>query len=307
MNKQGKIPVSIGVMAYNEEKNIGNILKALINQKEDKIRITEIVIVSSACTDKTDEIVEEFARKDKRIKLVCQRKRNGKVRAINEYLKIAKAPIIVMESADTIPKKDAVEKLCLPLIRDKRIGVVGARPIPTNSNRIFMGFITHMQWELHHRASLIKPKCGEMLAMRNEIKKIPPELIIDDAFIELYFEKIGKGIAYAANSITFNKGPESVRDFIKRRKNLATGFIQLKEKYDYQPSTNRKRWLIVETFKITRGNPRKTLWSLMGFVLNSYANLLGTIDYKIRKKANPVWEIAPSTKSPQIKKEMKNA
>lgn len=305
--KNKPVAVSVGIMAYNEEKNIANILDALLAQKLKSVFIEEIVVVSSACTDKTDEIVEEYAKKESRIKLIKQQHRNGKVRAINEYLARTKSPIIVMESADTIPDSDAIENICKPMVENEKIGIVGARPVPTNENHTFMGFATHMQWELHHRASTIKPKCGEMLAMRNEMDEIPPELIIDDAYIELFFEKIGKGIAYAKDSIVLNKGPESIKDFIKRRKNLAAGFLQLKEKFNYSPSTNRKRWLIKETILITKGNPKKLLWSFFAFSLNSYAGFLGMIDYKVKKKANPVWEIATSTKSLKPKTRSKNA
>lgn len=305
--KTNPAPVSVGIMAYNEEKNIGKVLESLINQKENRIRIEEIVVVSSACTDKTDEIVKSYSKKDKRVKLIKQQKREGKVRAINEYLKRTKSPIIVMESADTIPKKDAIEKICLPLVEDPEVALCGARPIPTNDPATFMGFISHMQWELHHRAALLKTKCGEMLAMRNELDQIPPELIIDDAYIELFFEKQGRKIAYAKDSIILNKGPESVRDFIKRRRNLATGFMQLKDVYAYIPSTDMKGWLIKETLDITKANPKKVLWSFAAFALNSYANILGLIDYKIKKKANPVWDIASSTKSIQPKTRRKDA
>lgn len=292
-----KVPVSIGIMAYNEERNIGKILKSLINQTENKIKIAEIVVVSSACKDKTDEIVKKFSKLDKRVKLIAQKTRNGKVRAINDYLKRTKYPIIVMESADTLPKKNAIEEICKPLIEDESVAVVGARPIPTNNKNTLMGFISHIQWELHHRASLIKPKCGEMLAMRNELDEIPPELIIDDAFIELFFENKGQKVAYAPSSIVLNSGPMTVKDFIKRRRNLATGFIQLKDKYGYEPSTSQKRWLIKETFRITKANPKKCLWSTIGFILNNYANLLGAYDYKVKKKCNPVWDMAKSTKT----------
>ena len=42
-----KVPVSIGIMAYNEERNIGKILKSLINQTENKIELykpTKIIV-----------------------------------------------------------------------------------------------------------------------------------------------------------------------------------------------------------------------------------------------------------------------
>ena len=73
-----KITVSIGVCAYNEERNIGNLLKSLQDQILSKVEITQIVVVSSACTDKTDEIVETFLSSDPRIKLIKQADRRGK-------------------------------------------------------------------------------------------------------------------------------------------------------------------------------------------------------------------------------------
>lgn len=287
---------SIGIMAYNEEKNIGKILEALINQTENKIKIAEIVVIASGCIDKTEDIVKKFIKKDKRIKLISQSIRSGKVKAINDYLKIAKYPIIVMESADTIPHKEAIEKICIPIINDQKVGVVGAHPIPTNDKSKFMGYISYLQWELHHRISLKKAKCGEMIAIRKGLREIPTELIIDDAYIERFYQLKGLKIAYAANSIVKNKGPESIKDFIRRRRNLAAGFIQLKKKYGYIPPTANTYWLACETFKITGFNPRKITWAFGAWLLNSYANVLGAHDYYVKKKCNTVWEMAKTSK-----------
>ncbi|EKD56567.1 MAG: hypothetical protein ACD_58C00146G0004 [uncultured bacterium] len=287
---------SIGIMAYNEEKNIGKILKALINQVVDKVKIAEIVVVSSGSTDKTEKIVKGFIKIDQRVKLISQPKRLGKVKAINDYLKTVKYPIIVMESADTIPQSDAIEKICLPLINDKKVGVVGAHPVPTNNVETLMGFINFMQWELHHRMSLKSAKCGEMIAMRNMLKKIPQDLIIDDAYIERYYQLRGYLVAYAGDAIIKNKGPETIKDFIRRRRNLATGFIQLKKKYNYVPPTNNIFWLVGETLKITGFNAKKIIWAKIGFLLNSYAGTLGWYDYYVKKKCNAVWEMAKTSK-----------
>lgn len=283
-------------MAYNEEKNIGKILKALLGQVENKIKIAEIVVVSSGSTDKTEEIVKGFIKIDRRIKLISQEKRLGKVKAINDYLKTVTYPIIVMESADTIPQFDAIENICLPLINDKKVGLVGAHPIPTNNKETLMGFINFMQWELHHKISLKSAKCGEMIAMRNMLKKIPQELIIDDAYIERYYELRNYRVAYAQDSIIKNKGPETIKDFISRRRNLATGFIQLKKKYNYIPPTNNFLWLVKETLKITGFNFKKLIWAKIGFLLNYYAGTLGWYDYHIKKKCNSVWEMAKTSK-----------
>lgn len=291
---------SIGIMAYNEAQNIGKILEALIKQTEVRVKISEIVVVASGCTDQTENIVNQFIKRDKRIKLISQPIRAGKIKAINSYLKIVAEPIVVMESADTVPNNDAIEKICLPLITNKEVGVVGARPIPVNDINKFMGYVAHIQWELHHKISLKKAKCGEMIAIRNSLRNIPTDLIIDDAYIERYYQQKGYKIAYAPDCLIKNKGPETVQDFLRRRRNLAAGFIQLKEKYGYKPSTANTAWLASETFKFTGTNPRKIIWALGAMALNFYANLLGTYDYYVKKKHNVVWEIAKTSKELKI-------
>jgi glycosyltransferase involved in cell wall biosynthesis len=67
-----KLCCSVGVTAYNEEANIGALLAALIDQHLHQVEIAEIIIVASACTDRTVEIVREYMARDGRIKLIEQ-------------------------------------------------------------------------------------------------------------------------------------------------------------------------------------------------------------------------------------------
>ncbi|MCB0090328.1 MAG: glycosyltransferase, partial [Caldilineaceae bacterium] len=64
-----KIRCSVGVTVYNEEKNIGNLLEALLDQHLHRVEIAEIIIVASACEDDTVPIVQGFAARDARVKL----------------------------------------------------------------------------------------------------------------------------------------------------------------------------------------------------------------------------------------------
>ena len=77
----------IGIMAYNEGRNIGRLLQALLGQKLEKVKIANIFIIASGCTDNTCEIVKEYQKKDKRIKLLTQEHREGKSSAINLFIK----------------------------------------------------------------------------------------------------------------------------------------------------------------------------------------------------------------------------
>lgn len=59
--------VSVLIPARNEEKNIANILNDLQNQDYHNI---EIIVFNDQSTDKTEEIVAEFSKKDSRVKLI---------------------------------------------------------------------------------------------------------------------------------------------------------------------------------------------------------------------------------------------
>jgi biofilm PGA synthesis N-glycosyltransferase PgaC len=73
----------VGIMAYNEEANIGRLLEALLAQKTRLASLDEILVVASGCTDRTEAIVEEFAARDGRIRLLTQVRKEGKAAAVN--------------------------------------------------------------------------------------------------------------------------------------------------------------------------------------------------------------------------------
>src|SRR5262245_46765272 len=100
---QPKLTCSIGVTAYNEEQNIGNLLEALVEQHLHRVEIVEIIVVASACTDRTVPIVREYIARDPRVRLIEQPKREGKTSALNLFLADAQSEICVVESGDTIP------------------------------------------------------------------------------------------------------------------------------------------------------------------------------------------------------------
>src|SRR5258708_24513433 len=108
------ITCSVGIMAYNEEGNIGPLLEALTSQRLKSVSITEIVVVASGCTDNTEAIVREWTMLDSRICLLVQEKRSGKAVSINEDLPPAKKKVLVLCSSDFLPELHAHERLVSP-------------------------------------------------------------------------------------------------------------------------------------------------------------------------------------------------
>jgi len=310
--------VSIGIMAYNEESNIGVLLEALSRQVQETIRIEEIIVVASGCTDRTVSIVKAHSERNSKIKLIEQAQRQGKASAVNTFLEQAQGEILILESADTLPLRDTCQKLLAPFL-EPQVGMAGAHPIPLNDPHHFIGYAAHFLWRLHHRLARHQPKLGEMVAFRNIIPQIPTDTAVDEASMEALISRQGLKLVYVPQALVFNKGPQTVADFLKQRRRIANGHLHLKHSQGYATSTlgtgliwrvlgevmvlklcrlrrlflrKRYRWLSY----CLLGYARRSLWALGVIGLEAWARLLGGYDFHFAKR-NPVqWEIARSTK-----------
>ncbi len=285
----------IGVMAYNEEANIRQMLQALLVQKTEKVSIDEIVVVASGCTDRTEDIVREYEALDPRVRLLTQTCKEGKASAVNLLLRNTDREVIVLESADTLPLEHTIEALVSPM-SDPAVGMVGGRPSPTNAPDHFMGYAAHLLWDLHHQVALRHPKLGELIAFRNIFYQIPFNSAVDEASIEPLIVGQGLRLHYSAAALVLNKGPETVRDFLKQRRRIFAGHLYLKETLGYRVSTMgavRLAWLFLKNL---RWDWRWFCWAPGVAALEVYVRLMGTYDYVICKRNPYNWAVVESTK-----------
>ncbi len=290
-----KIKCSIGVIVYNEAANIGKLLNALLQQKTETVKIEKIIVVSSACTDGTDDIVREFTRKHKIIQLITEEERRGKSSAINKFIKAADSEVLVIESGDTIPECDTVEKMVAPFA-DDIIGMTGGRPVPENDPENFIGYAVNLLWKLHHYMALRSPKLGEMVAFRRNFEEIPPESAVDEASIEAIMKENKLVLKYIPDAIVHNKGPENITDFIKQRRRIEAGHLWLKQNQNYQVSSQNKLLLLELAVQEIKRNPAKFHFLIGTAMLEIYSRLLGRYDFQIKKKNPFKWDVAKTTK-----------
>jgi cellulose synthase/poly-beta-1,6-N-acetylglucosamine synthase-like glycosyltransferase len=289
------IPCCIAIMAHNEEASIGPVLDALLKQETETVSIDKIVVIASGCTDRTEEIVEEYAARDERMELMTQKTREGKAAAINLLKRAHAHEVIVLHNADTISEPTTIEALVSPFAQPQ-VGMVGGRPVPVNPRTTFMGFGVHLMWELHHQISLQQPKMGELIAFRNIFRQIPPESAVDEASIEPLIIGQGLKLFYAPDAIVRNKGPETVQDHLKQRRRIYAGHLYVKDLVGYEVSTMnglRIGQLYLKTMKL---NWRYFIWGPAFIALEIYARFLGAYDYRVAKRDLHIWPVAESTK-----------
>ena len=280
---------SIGIFAYNEEKNIKTLIQSLLGQELDNVEIGEVLVFTDGSTDKTESIARSF--RDKRIRVFGGEKRLGKSEAINIFLRESNHNILVMESGDTVPEKDALEKIVLPLFK-QGIGMVGGRPVPKDGRIDFMGFTTNLIWDLHHRISLESPKMGEMVAFKKIISAIP-KTAVDEAFIEYLIKKKGQKVVYEPEAVVYNKGAKTISDYMRQRRRIHCGHLILKKEASYNVSTTGNVLGLV--VKIVEPNFKNILFASGAIVLEGFARILGWWDFK-RGKSHEIWDIAETTK-----------
>ncbi|HKW64946.1 MAG TPA: glycosyltransferase [Candidatus Acidoferrum sp.] len=288
------INCSMGIMAYNEEANIGRLLEAVITQKFKQVALTEIVVVASGCTDNTEAVVLEWAKRDSRIRLISQEKRMGKASAINDYLPKAQERILVLCSADLLPEPEAIERLVAPFA-DPEVGMTSSRPVPVNDAGQFMGYAAHMLWGLHHAINMKSFKAGEMIAIRKIFERIPYHTAVDEASMEPVIRGQGYQAQYVGTAIVYNKGPETLADFLRQRRRIYAGHLAVRDTLGYHVSTMSGRKILMTLLQNLDWRPKQFAWTWSIVGLEVYGRLLGLRDYK-KRRDHAVWEMATTTK-----------
>jgi biofilm PGA synthesis N-glycosyltransferase PgaC len=296
-NSVSQKKISVGVCAYNEEKNIGFLLENLLTQ-QDLPSNSEIIVACSGCTDSTPQIVKDFQGKDTRVKLATEKERKGKARALNYIFERASpSEILILTNADALPESGSLRKL-IKALDNKKFGAVAARPIPVNKSSKLPNMIIQLIWDLHHKVSIHESvkMSGELCALRPSlVNKIPTNLATDEPYIEMLIRREGHKIAYIPNALVYVKGPENFCEIIKHRRRLWTGHLQIKQMEGFAVSTSDFRKILSTLIKSFRLNFKELFTMALFIVLDTYSYLLARYDLS-KGKIPYVWETLKSTK-----------
>jgi len=291
LQQKEQLHCSVGVTAYNEEENIGHLLEALLDQHLHQVVIDEIIVVASACTDQTVPIIHNYMARDPRVKLIEQEHREGKTSAINLFLAHAQTDICVLESGDTIPHEYAVEHL-VRIFADPEVGMVGAQKMAVNTPDHIVGLLSHLRLRMEHELCLEIPRLGEMIAFRKVFKYIPPDIAMDEAFVEAIVVRQGMTVKYAPDAVVYNVGPTTFSDFVRQRRRNHAGHLYLKHKYGYAVSSIQNRRVGRIAFKELWGVVRLVWVLFLLAVIEAWSRVLGWYDFAVRRDRHVIWNMA---------------
>ncbi len=168
--------VSVIIPTYNRAHLIGRAIQSVLNQT---YRDFELIIVDDGSTDKTDDIIKEFKKKDERIKYIKHDKNRGGSAARNTGIIIAKGEYIAFLDSDDEWFKRYLEKQ-VENIKNSSIsacisycGFIRKRE---NSYQFFcpskIGNLYHLQLYKAYvsptSAVLVKRKCFDLIGLFDE-------------------------------------------------------------------------------------------------------------------------------------------
>lgn len=118
--------ISVLMTVYNASEMLDKSIKAILNQTYTNF---EFVIINDGSIDMSGEIIEKYAKEDKRIIFVNRTENKGRVYSLNEGLNLCRGKWIAINDADDVSNIYRLERVAA-FITDNNIadkfGIVGS-------------------------------------------------------------------------------------------------------------------------------------------------------------------------------------
>lgn len=230
-----KPTVTIGIPAYNEEANIGNLLRQLLVQKEKGFVLEKIIVASDGSTDDTVNVVKSF--KDPRISVLDNKERCGVASVQNQIIKLCESEILILLNADILIKgRGFLDRFVRRLIESKA-DLVSCRlkPLfPTNlfEKALYISVLVKTDvYESFNGGRSLFTCHGTARAFSKRLYKNFkfPQTVSEDAYSYLWCVLNGYKYDYAREAFVYYKLPDNLRDHEKQSARFYKGQKKLQE------------------------------------------------------------------------------
>lgn len=99
--------LSVVMGGYNEENLLNNSIESILNQSYKEF---EFISIDDGSTDNSLEIIKEYAKRDKRIKVIKNPLNIGLTKSLNKGIRIAQGEFIARQDAHDFSLPHRLEK-----------------------------------------------------------------------------------------------------------------------------------------------------------------------------------------------------
>lgn len=160
--------ISVAMSVYNNARYVAASIESILSQTASDF---EFLILNDGSTDASADIIESYARRDRRIRVVHQANR-GLIPSLNLLIQMARAPLIARMDGDDISLPQRFERQLAFLMSNSDHGVVGTSTYDIDEEGRLAKH--HDEYPLDHEG-VVKdlerwsPLCHSSVMMRTEI------------------------------------------------------------------------------------------------------------------------------------------
>lgn len=160
--------ISVLMPVYNAERYVVEAVESILGQTFTDF---EFIIIDDGSTDQSLRILQRYADKDKRIRLVSRENR-GLVATLNEMIDMAKGQFLARMDADDVSLPDRFERQICYIAKNKECVAVGCRALLIDPDGLplkpFLDFLLHDDIDRAHIACIGGAICHPSVMMRKE-------------------------------------------------------------------------------------------------------------------------------------------
>lgn len=321
--------VTVGIPSYNEEMNISNLLRSIIelnkldNQPESTnndnscekdeyynsgtrednrmigakdFAICEIII-SDDSSDNTYRLVETLATENPSlsIKLLHHDNRRGVPSAWNEIFKEAIGEIIVLYDADIIISNSTTENLVRSISDGIGLCASNSQPLALKESAVSRASVFIAEWLRWIRKTGLSQytAMGRALSILSQVAKritIPEDVIALDLYLQCKVVELGFKVVYNDEALVYFRPPDNMEDFSSQIIRATNGHKQIRHLLTGRYISLPLRNGLVAAIKSIVQDPKGVFYLIYCY------SLLPFYGRNLKATNSSKWDIAKSTK-----------
>lgn len=300
-----KLHVTIGIPAYNEEANIGRLLKSLYRQTQDSFVLDKILVVCDGPTDETVRIVQKFSKRYGIVICLNDPIRRGVRFRTQQIINISKSDVLVFFDGDTLPQDINTLDQLVGVFNDSLVQLASARikPLQPITKFEYMHFAWRSVWsaltEKWRGGNNIYNFRGVGIAIRRDFSKYIrlPENITSASshFIYLSAKQRSLKTTFCSTAVIHYRLAKSLKDYLLQLNRGRNDSHILKNMFPkiYQTEYVIPKKLILYVILIQI--LYKPIETIIGLAFYIVTPLIQTDTQS--SDHNGIWDIAKSTKT----------
>jgi glycosyltransferase involved in cell wall biosynthesis len=288
--------LTIGIPAYNEEKNILNLLQSLEEQRNMGDTTISQIIISDDSSDNTPDLVKRYAQSSSlNIELFHHTARRGAAAGWNEIFKHAVGEVVVLYDADTVPHPLCTARLASSINGNTGLCASNTHPVQANgiAGRASV-FISNWLRSVRLAGLSQYTVMGRALAINCKASgkiQLPADIIAIDLYLQCKVLEMGMDVVYNDEAIVFFKPANTMQDFVSQVIRAVNGHNQIRDYVSKFRIGLPAQVAIIQAAKNAIKGPLGALSAAIGYSMIPYYRS------RLTQTSSAQWHTAQSSKA----------